>query len=103
MSVKITEDDVRHVAKLSRLHVSDEEVHHFTDQLGAILGYIDKLSELDVDAVEPMAHPMELANVFREDAEKAGMATDAALANAPGKAESFFTVPKVLGDAGGSA
>ncbi len=94
----ITEDDVRHVAKLSRLHLSDEEVHHFTEQLAAVLGYIGKLNELDVDGVEPMAHPLELANVLRPDVEQPGIDTDTALANAPAKTPPFFKVPKVLGD-----
>ena len=95
---KITEDDVRHVAKLSRLHVSDEDVHHFTEQLSAVLDYIGKLNELDVDGVEPMAHPLELVNVLRPDVETPGIPTDAALNNAPAKTPPFFKVPKVLGD-----
>ncbi len=94
----ITEDDVRHVAKLSRLHVSDDEVHHFTEQLAAVLEYISKLNELDVEGVEPMAHPLELVNVLRPDVEQDGIPTETALANAPAKNEPFFKVPKVLGD-----
>ena len=94
----ITEDDVRHVAKLGRLHVSEEDVHHFTEQLAAVLAYIGKLNELDVDGVEPMAHPLELVNVLRADVEEPGMPTDSALANAPAKSPPFFKVPKVLGD-----
>jgi aspartyl-tRNA(Asn)/glutamyl-tRNA(Gln) amidotransferase subunit C len=97
-SKTITEADVRHVAKLSRLHVSDDEVHHFTEQLAAVLDYIGKLNELDVDAVEPMAHPLELVNVLRADREQPGMTTDSALANAPAKSPPYFKVPKVLGD-----
>lgn len=94
----ITEDDVRQVAKLSRLYVSDEDVHHFTEQLAAVLDYISKLNELDVDGVEPMAHPLELVNVLRPDVEQPGIPTDTALANAPAKTPPFFKVPKVLGD-----
>lgn len=94
----ITEADVRQVAKLSRLHVSDEDVHHFTEQLAAVLEYIGKLNELDVDGVEPMAHPLELVNVLRPDVEREGIPTDSALANAPAKTPPFFKVPKVLGD-----
>lgn len=97
-SKTITEDNVRHVAKLSRLHVSDEDVHHLTEQLAAVLDYIGKLNELDVDGIEPMAHPLELVNVLRPDEEQPGMPTDAALANAPAKTPPFFKVPKVLGD-----
>lgn len=94
----ITEADVRHVAKLSRLHVSDEDVHHFTEQLAAVLDYIGKLNELNVDGIEPMAHPLELVNVLRPDVEQPGMPTDLALANAPAKTPPYFKVPKVLGD-----
>ncbi len=94
----ITEADVRHVAKLSRLHVSEDDVHHFTEQLAAVLDYIGKLNELDVDGVESMAHPLELVNVLRADQERPGMSTDSALANAPAKTPPFFKVPKVLGD-----
>lgn len=97
-SKTITEADVRHVAKLSRLHVSDDDVHHFTEQLAAVLGYISKLNELDVEGVEPMAHPLELVNVLRPDVEQPGMPTEMALANAPAQTPPFFKVPKVLGD-----
>ena len=101
----ISEDDVRKVAKLARLTLTDEEVHHFTDQLAAVLGYIGKISELDVEGVEPMAHPLDLTNVFREDVEdkdNPAHSRDALLANAPDRAEAFFKVPKVLGDGGGA-
>lgn len=97
-SKTITEDNVRHVAKLSRLHVSDADVHHFTEQLAAVLDYIGKLNELNVDGIEPMAHPLELVNVLRPDEEQPGMPTDSALANAPAKTPPYFKVPKVLGD-----
>ena len=100
--MKISEEDVRHVAKLSRLRLSDQEIHHFTEQLGAVLGYIDKLNELDVEGVEPMAHAMDMNNVLREDAEKAGITTADALRNAPAKDDGFFEVPKVLGEGSGA-
>ncbi|NBC10212.1 MAG: Asp-tRNA(Asn)/Glu-tRNA(Gln) amidotransferase subunit GatC [Planctomycetes bacterium] len=100
MSSPITEAEVRHVAKLSRLTLTDAQVPHFTQQLGAILDHIAKLNELDVEAVEPMAHPLDVANVLREDVEEPGMPTDAALANAPDAGDGFFKVPKVLGEGG---
>ena len=99
---KITEDDVRHVAKLSRLRLSDEEIHHFTGQLEAVLGYISKLEELDVEGVEPMAHALDMYNVLREDVEQAGITVDDALKNAPAKDDVYFKVPKVLGDGSGA-
>jgi len=103
MPEPISEADVRKVAKLARLRVGDAQVAQFTGQLGAILGYISKLNELDVENVEPMAHPLDLVNVLRDDVEQPGMARDAALANAPDAGDGFFKVPKVLGDAGGSS
>lgn len=98
----ITEDTVRHVAKLARLELTDDQVHHFTDQLGAVLGYIDQLKEVDVDGIEPLAHPLDLINVLREDVAVPGADRDAMLANAPDRQDAFFKVPKVLGDGGGA-
>lgn len=98
----ITEQDVRHVAKLSRLSLSDEQVHHFTEQLEAVLEYIGKLNELDVEGVEPMAHPLDITNALREDVPGEALSEDAALANAPARDGAFFKVPKVLGDGGGA-
>ena len=99
---KITEADVRHVAKLSRLRLDDDEIHHFTEQLESVLEYIGKLNELDVEGVEPMAHAMDMSNVLREDKEQDGIATDDALRNAPASDGAFFEVPKVLGDGSGA-
>ena len=100
MSSPITEAEVRHVARLSRLKLTDAQVPHFTQQLGAILGHIAKLNELDVENVEPMAHPLDLSNVLREDAESPGLPIEVALANAPDAGDGFFKVPKVLGEGG---
>lgn len=103
MTQKLTEDEVRHVAKLSRLELSDDEVHHFTQQLAAVLEHVSKLDELDVEAVEPMAHAMDVSNVLRPDEPATPLPPDVALANAPDRDDSFFKVPKVLGDVGGSS
>ncbi len=103
---EITEDDVRHVAKLSRLRLTDDEVHTFTEQLAHVLGHIRKIGELDLEGVEPLSHPLDLANVLRDDVEHPGLPVERVLANAPAKTEEdgigFFEVPKVIGD-GGSA
>lgn len=95
---RITEQDVRHVAKLSRLELTEEQVAQFTEQMEHVLEHIAKLNELDVADVEPMAHALDLTNVLRDDAEQAGLPVEAALANAPDKEPPFFKVPKVLGD-----
>ena len=99
---RITEADVRHVAKLARLRLTDEQVQQFTAQLGDVLDYIGKLGELQLDDVEPMAHAQDLANVLREDAEKQSLDVETALANAPDREPPFFKVPKVMGEDSGA-
>lgn len=98
MTEKLTEDQVRHVAKLSRLKLDDAQVHHFAQQLSEVLGYVSKLNELDVSGVEPMAHAMDVTNAYRQDEPGPALPIDAVLANAPDKSPPFFKVPKVLGD-----
>lgn len=88
--------DVEYVANLSRLRLSEDEKRKFTGQLAAILGYIDKLNELDTSDVEPMAHASVAHNVFREDENPKSLPRDEALANAPDKLDGFFRVPKVI-------
>lgn len=102
MPERLSEQQVRHVAKLSRLRLSDAEVHHFAEQLSHVLQYVSKLNELAVEGVEPMAHTAELSNVLREDQPQPGMAVDLALHNAPQQAPPFFKVPKVLGEGSGA-
>ena len=99
---RITEQDVRHVAKLARLRLSDEQIQQFTAQLGDVLDYIGKLGELDLDNVEPMAHALDLRNVLREDVEKPGLDVETALANAPEQSPPFFKVPRVMGEESGA-
>lgn len=102
MPEKLDEARVRHVAQLSRLKLTDEQVRYFSEQLSHVLGYIDKLNELDVEEVEPMAHPTELTNRWREDVPTSALGVDEALANAPESDPPFFKVPKVLGEGGGA-
>ena len=98
----ITEQDVRHVAKLSRLKLTEAEVVDFTRQLGRVLEYTAKLQELDVEGVEPMAHPTDLTDCLREDVPGQRMTTEEALANACESDAPFFKVPKVLGEGSGA-
>ena len=100
MSDKLTEAEVRHVAKLARLKVSDDEVRMFTGQLGAVLDYVAQLQEVDTEGVEPLAHALAVHNVLREDEVRPSLSNDEALANAPQRDGEFFAVPKVLGDGG---
>jgi len=102
MSNTIDEAQVRDVAKLSRLELNDEEIARFSVELSSILGYIEKLSELDTDGVEPLAHCLPVHNVFREDVPKVSLDNEAALANAPERYDEYFKVPKILDDAGGA-
>lgn len=94
----ITEDEVRHVAKLSRLHLESEEVTRFAGQLSDVLGHIDQLMQVDVEGVEPMVHAYERTNVLRPDCEAPGLSVDDVLKNAPQRDDPFFKVPKVLGE-----
>ena len=100
MSDKLTEDQVRHVAKLARLHLSDDEVSAFRGQLDAILAYVAQLEELDTSEVSALAHCLPVKNVLRADVVRASLTNDQALANAPQRDGEFFAIPKVLGDGG---
>ena len=92
----ISREEVQHVARLARLHLTDDEVERMRQQLDAILAYIDKLRELAVDDVEPTAHAVPLVNVMRDDALQPSLSQDEALANAPDRAGQFFRVPRII-------
>ena len=93
---KLDEAQVRHVAKLARLKLTDADVGRYATQITAILGYVAQLKSVDVGDAEPMAHPLPLKNVLREDVVKPGLTVEQVLANAPAKEGEFFAVPKVL-------
>ncbi|HEY6837160.1 MAG TPA: Asp-tRNA(Asn)/Glu-tRNA(Gln) amidotransferase subunit GatC [Geobacteraceae bacterium] len=94
--MKITREEVEHVAKLARLELSEEEMTTFTGQMDAILAYVDTLKELDTDGVVATAHAVPVENAFREDLVTPSIGTDNALANAPARVADFFLVPKVI-------
>lgn len=96
MTARLTRDDVAKVALLGRLKVSADELERMTSQLGRVLEYVDILNEVDTEPVEPMAHPIELANVFRDDVERECLPCADALANAPKTDGRFFVVPAIL-------
>lgn len=96
MGKRIDQAEVRKVAKLSRLDLSEEEIEEFTGQLSAILDYVAKMNELDTTGVEPLAHCLPISNVFREDVVKKSLGTEKTLANAPQRDGAFFKVPKIL-------
>lgn len=92
----LSKDAVRHVARLCRLKLSDEELEMFTRELSGILNYIEKLNNLDTGKVEPLTHVLPLSNVLREDEVKTSLSPEKALANAPEKLKGFFSVPKII-------
>lgn len=96
MAGKIDEKEVRRIAHLARLKLTDDEVAAFRRQLEDILAYVEKLNEADTENVEPTAHALPIRNVFRDDEPATPMSVDAVLANAPDKAPPFFKVPKIL-------
>ena len=89
----ISREEVLHVASLARLELSEDEVERFTEQLGAILDAVGKVSELDLTGVEPLSHPLDLSNVWAEDEPRASLPLDQALANAPDTEDDHFRVP----------
>ncbi|HEX8342872.1 MAG TPA: Asp-tRNA(Asn)/Glu-tRNA(Gln) amidotransferase subunit GatC [Tepidisphaeraceae bacterium] len=91
-------DQVRHVARLSRLWLDEQQLRHFGEQLGSILGYVEQINRARIEGVEPMAHAVRLTNVLREDVAAPPLPTDVVLANAPDTDGPFFKVPKVLGE-----
>jgi aspartyl-tRNA(Asn)/glutamyl-tRNA(Gln) amidotransferase subunit C len=89
----ISREQVKHVARLSRLALSEDELERFGEQLGAILEAVGKVAELDLSDVEPTAHPLDLVNVFGEDEPRPSLPLEEALANAPDPEGGFFGVP----------
>lgn len=94
----ISREEVEKVSLLGRLLLSDEELDRMTTQLGQILGYMDLLGEVDTDGVEPMAHALDVSDVFRDDRVRPSLDRDRALANAPNRDAECYRVPAVLGE-----
>lgn len=93
----LTRDTVEKVALLARLRLEEDEVQRMTAQLGAIVGYVEQLAEVDTSGVEPLAHPLDAANVFRRDELRPSLPREAALANAPKTDGECYLVPPVMG------
>ena len=89
----ITREQVLHVARLARLEIPEDQIESVQAQLGAILEAVSKVSELDLSAVEPTSHPLDLVNVWDKDEPRPSLSTEEALANAPDPAEGAFRVP----------
>ncbi|WP_273841496.1 Asp-tRNA(Asn)/Glu-tRNA(Gln) amidotransferase subunit GatC [Rubrobacter calidifluminis] len=91
----ISRDEVRHVAELARLELTDEELERIGGQLGAILQSIEKIGELDLSGVPPTANPLNLTNVLRPDEPQEELSVEQALANAPEVEGNLFVVPRI--------
>lgn len=93
---ELTLQDVEYVASLAQLNLDDAAKARMLEDMGKILGYIEKLNELDTEGVEPMMHVLDLANVYREDIVQPSLDHDLALKNAPNTDGSYFLVPRIL-------
>ena len=94
----ISRKEVEKVSLLGRLRLSPDELDTMTQQMGRILGYMELLGEVDTEAVEPMAHALDVTNVFRSDETRESLPRDEALSNAPNRDDECYRVPAVLGD-----
>ena len=94
--MKISRQEVEHVALLARLELTEQEIAEYTGQLNAILDYAAVLEQLDTESVPPTAHAVPLHNVLRSDEVRPSMAQDKVLQNAPDSDEGFFRVPKIV-------
>lgn len=91
----ISIEDTKHVAKLARLELTEEETVKFSRQLGDILGYVEQMNEIDTKDVKPMAHPFDVVNVMREDEVYYNNTKEELMQNAPDEEDGFFKVPKI--------
>lgn len=92
--------DIDYVARLARISLSEREKMEFAEQLGQILGYMDRLGQVDVEGIEPTAHSFAMDNVWGEDEVTEPLAVDSVLLNAPAVRDNQIVVPKVVEDAG---
>ena len=94
--MRLTQEEVRHVAELAKLRLSDAEVQQYTEQLSAILDSAERIQEVDTSSVPPTPYVLGLANVMREDEPQPGLDNEDALANAPDQGGGFFRVRAVF-------
>jgi len=94
----ISRKEVEKVSLLARLLLSEQELDKMTSQMGEILAYVDLLSEVNTEQVEPMAHALDVSDVFRADQVRPSLSRDQALAGAPSRDDECYLVPAVLGE-----
>jgi aspartyl-tRNA(Asn)/glutamyl-tRNA(Gln) amidotransferase subunit C len=96
--MSLTRQEVEKVSLLARLQLTADELDRMTEQMGQVVAYVESLAQLNTDAVEPMAHALDVANVFAPDQLRPSLDAAAALANAPHHDREFYLVPAVLGE-----
>lgn len=94
--MSVNTDTVRHIARLARIAVADDEVEHLAGELNAILAFVEQLLEVDVSGIEPMTSVVPMAMKQRSDVVTVGDIADDVLKNAPVRIDNFFAVPKVV-------
>lgn len=101
MAEHLTEADVRSIAEYARIGMTEDEVAAMTVDLNSIIDSLSPITEYDLEGVEPTFHPIGgLANVMRDDVERAGFTQEVALANAPRQQDGAFLIPSILGEGG---
>ena len=96
--MSLSAEEVRKVAELARLELSEADVEIMARQLSAIVDYVNQLQAVNTDGVEPLAHALDLHDVFRTDEPGRSLSENEALANAPARKDNFYSVPAVFGD-----
>ncbi|ADO77718.1 Asp-tRNA(Asn)/Glu-tRNA(Gln) amidotransferase subunit GatC [Halanaerobium praevalens] len=94
----INQKEVEHAAKLAKLNLDQDKIEKYTKQIGAVLDYVDKLSELDTKDVIPTAYTVPMKNVLREDKVEESLSIEKSIANAPDKKEGQFRAPKIMSE-----
>ena len=94
--MSVTNEQVRHIARLARIAMSDEEIERLVPELNNILGWVEQLGEVNTDGVEPLTAVIDQKQRLRDDVVNDGDIRDAILANAPDAQHGFFAVPKVI-------
>jgi len=94
--MKITEDEVKHIVRLARLSLSEDELLMYRGQLNAIIGHVEQLNTLDTAGIGPTSHVLPITNVMRDDVHRPSLSIDEALKNAPDPADNFYRVPKII-------
>lgn len=96
IAMRISKEEIEHIAMLARLKFTSEEKELFVSQLSSILDYMEKLNELDTKDIEPTSHVLSLINVMRDDIMVESIPQEEALMNAPSRTDKFYRVPKII-------